>query len=144
MVCVGDTVCVPDVATWPSPTIDTFVASVVFHVSIELPPGVIVFGVGGDRRHRRRCGCRRCGRRRRRRIFLVASCDSVSNAARLAATARDCAFRISSRVSPPLRSVSRVFTRAKRTCTSVRKISGSHFQLQFGIVLLPPPWVSCC
>src|ERR1700683_1977245 len=45
VVCVAFTVCVPEDAPWPRPTIDTFVASVVFHVSTELPPGAIVLGL---------------------------------------------------------------------------------------------------
>ena len=72
---------------------------------------------------------------------------TVSIAAKLAATPGTCDSNIS-RVSPPSGSVLGVLYQGKTelqlSCSRLPATQLPHFQLQFGIVLLPPPWVSCC
>jgi hypothetical protein len=91
VVCVGVTVCVPDEATWPRPTIDTFDASVVFHDSVALPPGVIVLGsavivaIGAGAEAGGAGGGGGAG-------FFLWHPATVSKAARLAATTKDVRF----------------------------------------------------
>ena len=142
MVCVGCTVCVPEEATCPRPTIDTFVASVVFHVSTELPPGAIVLGfavivaIGAGAVSGAVGGGGGAG-------FFLWHPATVSSAARLAVTTRNLRFEYCTCLSS-FKERNCGLTRTKRDRIPARSSSTCHFQLQLGIVLLPPPWVSCC